>query len=206
MINYLVGRLESKKAPFVVLEVNGVGYEVQVSLNALESMPDTGGNVKLLTYLIVREDAHLLYGFADLHERELFKSLIKINGVGPKLALAILSGMNTDLFTSFIVAGDVTALTKLPGVGKKTAQRLIIEMKDKLPEWQVKIGSSDGKMKKIESVSSKQVIIRSEAEAALVALGYKSIEASKALDKLEFSTIESSESAIRLALQTMLKV
>ena len=206
MINYLVGRLESKKAPFVVLEVNGVGYEVQVSLNALESMPDAGCDVKLLTYLIVREDAHLLYGFADPHERELFKSLIKINGVGPKLALAILSGMNTDLFTSFIVAGDVTALTKLPGVGKKTAQRLIIEMKDKLPEWQVKIGSSDGKMKKIESVSSKQVIIRSEAEAALVALGYKSSEASKALDKLEFSTIESSESAIRLALQTMLKV
>ena len=77
MINYLVGRLESKKAPFVVLEVNGVGYEVQVSLNALESMPDAGCDVKLLTYLIVREDAHLLYGFADLHERELFKSLIK---------------------------------------------------------------------------------------------------------------------------------
>lgn len=206
MINYLVGRLESKRAPYVVVEVNGVGYEIQVSLSALGSMPDEGGDVKLLTHFVVREDAQLLYGFVDSHERQLFRSLIKVNGVGPKLALAILSGMNVDLFTRLIMASDVVALTRLPGVGKKTAQRLIIEMKDRLPEWKDKIENLDESNNNIDYNNSKQAKIMGEAEAALVALGYKSNEASKVLDKLDFSLIDSSESAIRLALQAMLRV
>ena len=206
MINYLVGRLELKKAPFVVLEVNGIGYEIQVSLNAFESMPDKGEDVKLLTHFVVREDAQLLYGFVDSNERQLFRSLIKVNGVGPKLALAILSGMTVDVFTRFILSSDVAALTKLPGVGKKTAERLIIEMKDRLSEWQDKIENLDDGGNNRESIDSKQRIIKEEAKAALVTLGYKLNEAEKALDKLDLTSIDSSESAIRMALQTMLKV
>jgi Holliday junction DNA helicase RuvA len=206
MINYLVGRLELKKAPFVVLEVNGIGYEIQVSLNAFGSMPDKGEDVKLLTHFVVREDAQLLYGFIDSNERQLFRSLIKVNGVGPKLALAILSGMTVDVFTRFILSSDVAALTKLPGVGKKTAERLIIEMKDRLSEWQDKIENLDDGVNNRESIDSKQRIIKEEAKAALVTLGYKLNEAEKALDKLDLTSIDSSESAIRMALQTMLKV
>lgn len=206
MINYLVGRLELKKAPFVVLEVNGIGYEIQVSLNAFGSMPDKGEDVKLLTHFVVREDAQLLYGFVDSNERQLFRSLIKVNGVGPKLALAILSGMTVDVFTRFILSSDVAALTKLPGVGKKTAERLIIEMKDRLSEWQDKIENLDDGGNNRESIDSKQRIIKEEAKAALVTLGYKLNEAEKALDKLDLTSIDSSESAIRMALQTMLKV
>ena len=157
MINYLVGRLELKKAPFVVLEVNGIGYEIQVSLNAFGSMPDKGEDVKLLTHFVVREDAQLLYGFIDSNERQLFRSLIKVNGVGPKLALAILSGMTVDVFTRFILSSDVAALTKLPGVGKKTAERLIIEMKDRLSEWQDKIENLDDDVNNRESIEDGSV-------------------------------------------------
>ena len=132
MISFLVGELVVKSAPALVLDVNGVGYEVQASLTTFATLPPLGARVKLLTHFVVREDAQLLYGFADHAERKLFCALIKVNGVGPKLALAILSGMDVRGFARCILANDLKSLTCLPGVGKKTAERLVIEMKDRI--------------------------------------------------------------------------
>ena len=203
MISYLVGQLVEKSTPWLVIEVNGVGYDVQASLNTFTDLPELGAEIKLLTHFVVREDAQLLYGFANGSERQLFRTLIKVNGVGAKLALAILSGMDGAAFSNCIIAADVASLTRLPGVGKKTAERLIVEMKDRLQEWHVdtpteKLGASD-------DVSPSQSVMLAEAETALISLGYKPIEASKSLAKLDFSLIDSSESAIRAALKTMLK-
>ena len=203
MISYLVGQLVEKSTPWLVIEVNGVGYDVQASLNTFTDLPALGAEIKLLTHFVVREDAQLLYGFANQSERQLFRTLIKVNGVGAKLALAILSGMDAAAFSHCIIASDVASLTRLPGVGKKTAERLIVEMKDRLQEWHVdspaeQIGGPD-------SGSSSQSVILAEAETALIALGYKPVEASKSLAKLDFSQIDSSEAAIRAALKTMLK-
>ena len=162
-----------------------------------------GAEIKLLTHFVVREDAQLLYGFADQSERQLFRTLIKINGVGAKLALAILSGMDAAAFSHCIIASDVASLTRLPGVGKKTAERLIVEMKDRLQEWHVDLPAEQ--IGGAGSTSSSQSMILAEAETALIALGYKPVEASKSLAKLDFSEIDSSEAAIRAALKTMLK-
>lgn len=203
MISYLVGQLVEKSTPWLVIEVNGVGYDVQASLNTFTDLPALGAEIKLLTHFVVREDAQLLYGFADQSERQLFRTLIKINGVGAKLALAILSGMDAAAFSHCIIASDVASLTRLPGVGKKTAERLIVEMKDRLQEWHVDLpGEQIGGA---GNTSSSQSMILAEAETALIALGYKPVEASKSLAKLDFSEIDSSEAAIRAALKTMLK-
>jgi len=119
MISFLSGTLIEKAAPFLTIDVHGVGYEVQASLNTFSVLPKKGEAIRLLTHFVVREDAQLLYGFADSAERQLFRTLIKVNGVGPKLALAILSGMDAASFSRCVLAGDVVALTRLPGVGKK---------------------------------------------------------------------------------------
>lgn len=203
MISYLVGQLVEKSTPWLVIEVNGVGYDVQASLNTFTDLPALGAEIKLLTHFVVREDAQLLYGFADQSERQLFRTLIKINGVGAKLALAILSGMDAAAFSHCIIASDVASLTRLPGVGKKTAERLIVEMKDRLQEWHVDL--PDEQIGGAGNTSSSQSMILAEAETALIALGYKPVEASKSLAKLDFSEIDSSEAAIRAALKTMLK-
>ena len=203
MISYLVGQLVEKSTPWLVIEVNGVGYDVQASLNTFTDLPALGAEIKLLTHFVVREDAQLLYGFANQSERQLFRTLIKINGVGAKLALAILSGMDAAAFSHCIIASDVTSLTRLPGVGKKTAERLIVEMKDRLQEWHVDLPAEQ--IGGAGSTSSSQSMILAEAETALIALGYKPVEASKSLAKLDFSEIDSSEAAIRAALKTMLK-
>ena len=203
MINYLVGQLVEKSTPWLVIEVNGVGYDVQASLNTFTDLPELGAEIKLLTHFVVREDAQLLYGFANQSERQLFRTLIKINGVGAKLALAILSGMDAAAFSHCIIASDVTSLTRLPGVGKKTAERLIVEMKDRLQEWHVDLPAEQ--IGGEGSTSSSQSMILAEAETALIALGYKPVEASKSLAKLDFIEIDSSEAAIRAALKTMLK-
>ena len=203
MINYLVGKLVEKSTPWLVIEVNGVGYDVQASLNTFTDLPALGAEIKLLTHFVVREDAQLLYGFADQSERQLFRTLIKVNGVGAKLALAILSGMDAAAFSHCIIASDVASLTRLPGVGKKTAERLIVEMKDRLQEWHVDLHAEQIGVE--GSTSSSQSVILAEAETALIALGYKPVEASKSLAKLDFSEIDSSEAAIRAALKTMLK-
>ena len=203
MISYLVGQLVEKSTPWLVIEVNGVGYDVQASLNTFTDLPALGAEIKLLTHFVVREDAQLLYGFADQSERQLFRTLIKINGVGAKLALAILSGMDAAAFSHCIIASDVASLTRLPGVGKKTAERLVVEMKDRLQEWHVDLPAEQ--IGGAGSTSSSQSMILAEAETALIALGYKPVEASKSLAKLDFSEIDSSEAAIRAALKTMLK-
>ena len=207
MISFLTGTLVEKAAPTLVLDVNGVGYEVQASLNTFSVLPKIGGDIRLLTHFVVREDAQLLYGFADAAERQLFRTLIKVNGVGPKLALAILSGMDAVQFSRCILAGDVKSLTRLPGVGKKTAERLIVEMKDRMREWHVDSAATSD-LASSDSGNSKRLsrsLMLAEAETALIALGYKPIEASKALAKLDLETISSSEDAIRAALKTMLQ-
>lgn len=205
MISFLSGTLVEKAAPLLVLDVNGVGYEVQASLNTFSALPKIGGDIRLLTHFVVREDAQLLYGFADAAERQLFRTLIKVNGVGPKLALAILSGMDAAMFSRCILAADVASLTRLPGVGKKTAERLIVEMKDRLREWHEESASGTSQMDVGGELRVSQPLMLAEAENALVSLGYKPVEASKALAKLDFALIESSEDAIRAALKTMIQ-
>ena len=132
MIGRLSGVLLEKQAPDLLIDVNGVGYEVQAPLSSFLDIGQVGSNITLLTHFVVREDAKLLYGFSDKMQRTMFRTLIKVSGVGPKLALGILSSMDADTFARCIQNHEVTALTKLPGVGKKTAERLIVEMQDRL--------------------------------------------------------------------------
>lgn len=182
MIGRLHGTLLEKHPPWIVIDVHGVGYELETSMTTLVSMPSVGEEVRLYTHLSVREDAHLLYGFARDEERQLFRALIKVNGVGPKLALAILSGMDTDAFIHCVMEGDSKALTKLPGVGKKTADRLVVEMRDRFPHWQEGQGSLlEGDSAMTRRASDPQA----DAEAALVTLGYKPTEASRMLSDLD---------------------
>lgn len=199
MIARLTGIIISKQAPNLLLEVNGVGYELQAPLSTFLNLPQVGEKATLPTHLSVREDAHVLYGFSDEAQKALFRSLIKTNGVGPKLALGILSGMNADEFVRCVSEQNVTALTKLPGVGKKTAERLIIEMQDRLKQeitqMEVQTGST---LSAPASVSKNQVL--QEAEQALVALGYRPQEAAKMVNKVDPS-LENTEEIIRLALK-----
>ena len=207
MIGFLIGKLVDKAAPYLTLDVHGVGYELQASLTTFAALPPVGEEIKLLTHFVVREDAQLLYAFADPIERKLFRALIKVNGVGPKLALGILSGMDVAAFNRCVLANDAKSLTRLPGVGKKTAERLIVEMKDRMPEWQGELGTSTETMGQnnngAASAGQSQAVILAEAETALIALGYKPTEASKAIAKLDGSQTETPEAAIRAALQAM---
>ncbi|NRB56394.1 MAG: Holliday junction branch migration protein RuvA [Salinicola sp.] len=182
MIGRLHGTLLEKHPPWIVIDVHGVGYELETSMTTLVSMPGVGEEVHVYTHLSVREDAHLLYGFARDEERQLFRALIRVNGVGPKLALAILSGMDTDAFIRCVMDGDSKALTKLPGVGKKTADRLIVEMRDRFPHWQ----EGQGSLLKAGTVAARPSSDpHADAEAALVTLGYKPTEASRMLSGLD---------------------
>ena len=172
MIGRLRGILIVKQAPDIVVDVAGVGYELLASMTTLMDLPEVDNEVVIFTHLIVREDAHTLYAFSSESERALFRTLLKVNGVGPKMALAIVSGMTASEFGLLIHSGDVTGLTRLPGVGKKTAERLIIEMRDRLPkpEDQQEISGL------LQTVPRN---IEDEAVAALLALGYKPAQASK---------------------------
>lgn len=206
MISFLVGELVVKSAPALVLDVNGVGYEVQASLTTFATLPALGARVKLLTHFVVREDAQLLYGFADHAERKLFCALIKVNGVGPKLALAILSGMDVRGFARCILANDLKSLTCLPGVGKKTAERLVIEMKDRMHDWQAgDVSDHELDTEDDNRSGGGHNILVAEAETALIALGYKPVEASKAIAQLDFDQLNTAEDAIRAALQATLR-
>jgi Holliday junction DNA helicase RuvA len=193
MIGRLTGQLWEKKPPWLLLDVNGVGYELEASMNTLVALPAVGETAMLYTHLTVRDDAHLLYGFGRERERALFRALIKVNGVGPKLALGILSGMDEDAFMRCVHDDDSKALTKLPGVGKKTAERLIIEMRDRFPDWQQ--GAS---LLPLEAAAGPAQSSAADAEAALVSLGYKSGEATKMLADLDHS--ETTEALIKAAL------
>lgn len=196
MIGRLHGVIIEKQAPDLLLDVQGVGYELLVSLNTFFAVPNIGESTTLHTHFVVREDAQQLYGFAELGERTLFRHLIKVNGVGPKMALAILSGMSASEFALSVQNNDVATLVKLPGVGKKTAERLVIEMRDRLSD--IDAGVSLGNMTTVA-----QPGIVEEAESALIALGYKPQDAAKMVSRAESSEITSAEQLIRAALKSM---
>lgn len=178
MIGWLKGEILEKHAPELVLNVQGVGYEVQAPMTTFYQLPEKG-MVELFTHMVVREDAQLLYGFATKDERRLFRALIKVNGVGPKLALAILSSIEASDFVACVRHDDVHALVKIPGIGKKTAERLLIEMRDRLKDWFV---GGDGLLPEASGgKSSGRHLIVNEAESALIALGYKPQEIAKML-------------------------
>jgi len=173
MIGRLRGIVLQKQAPDLLLDVGGVGYELLASMTTFIDLPELNNEVTLFTHLIVREDAHTLFAFSSEKERALFRLLLKVNGVGPKMALAIVSGMTANEFATRVHSDDVSGLTKLPGVGKKTAERLIIEMRDRLPEPSE---MADGVSGQIEAIPRK---LEDEALEALLALGYKPAQASK---------------------------
>lgn len=201
MIGRLRGTLIDKQPPWLVIDVAGVGYELEASMNTLVALPGNGEIVSLYTHLSVRDDAHLLYGFVREQERSLFRALIRVNGIGAKLALAILSGMDEEAFIRCVMDDDAKSLTRLPGVGKKTAERLIIEMRDRFPHWEpsgsgLNLSSTMG-----EGVSPGHAAL-ADAEAALVSLGYKPTEAARMLVGLEEEA--STEAMIKAALSRRL--
>ena len=197
MIGLLRGKILGKQPPQILLDVHGVGYEVDAPMTTFYDLPAVGEEVTLFTHLVVREDAHTLFGFVKSTDRDLFRNLLKVNGVGARLALGILSGMEPAVFIRCIQAGDTSALVKLPGIGKKTAERLVIELRDRL------------ELPK-ESASVTPAAARSaatpveDAVSALVGLGYKPQEASHMVRTLETANL-SSEEIIRSALQAVVQ-
>tara|TARA_B100000745_G_scaffold88027_2_gene55204 strand:- start:2207 stop:2839 length:633 start_codon:yes stop_codon:yes gene_type:complete len=207
MIGRLVGYICEKQPPALMIDVNGVGYEVLAPMSTFYELPaDQNEKVVLYTHLSVREDAHQLFAFSDLLQRKLFRILIKVNGVGPKLALAILSGMSVSEFVSAVKHGDSAMLVRLPGVGKKTAERLLIEMADKVRD--VQAPSTDVELNQPSSIqpssSNDRAQMIEDALSALVALGYKPAEAEKCVKNVGVEA-GSSQELIRLALQLMVK-
>lgn len=214
MIGRLQGTLIDKQMPTLLLDVAGVGYEVDVPMSTFYRLPAAGEPCTLLTHMVVREDAQLLYGFADNEERRLFRTLIKISGVGARLGLAILSGMSVEDFVRTVQAEDSQVLTRLPGVGKKTAERLVIEMRDKLKNWGDSPAALPASGAVTVSVADQAVEItaasaRTEAEHALQALGYKPLEVDRMLKKVqaEVDNVDalSSQDWIKRSLQLALK-
>ncbi|HET7649375.1 MAG TPA: Holliday junction branch migration protein RuvA [Gammaproteobacteria bacterium] len=193
MIGFLRGKILRKQPPLLVLDVHGVGYEVEAPMSTFYDLPDAGTEITLHTHLIVREDAHILFGFLTESERRMFRSLIRVNGVGPRLALTILSGISADAFARCVRDNDSAALTRLPGIGKKTAERLVVEMRDRLDQFQEGVvdGSAAGSP-------------REEALSALIALGYKPPEATRMLQGIKETDL-SSEELIRRALQSAVR-
>jgi Holliday junction DNA helicase RuvA len=198
MIGRLRGTLLSKQPPGLLLDVGGVGYEIEAPMTTFYELPELGSEVILHTHLVVREDAHLLYGFARESDRSLFRALIKVSGVGPKLALAILSGMSAEEFAGCVHSGDSAALTKLPGVGKKTAERLVVEMKDRLKDMPGHALPPEAGKPAVASASDTV----KDAISALVSLGYKPQEASRMVSHVESEGL-ASEEIIRLALRAV---
>ena len=197
MIGRLKGVLLRKQAPRLLLDVNGVGYEAEAPMTTIYALPEVGAEVALHTHLIAREDAHLLFAFASEAERSLFRSLLRVNGVGAKMALAILSGIEADEFYHCVQAGDAERLVKVPGVGKKTAERLIMEMRDRLRDWQTAAPPSQA-----APVGAASAV--DEAVRALIALGYKPQEASRFVLAVAAEGT-SSETLIREALKASVK-
>ncbi len=201
MIGRLRGTLVWKQPPYLMIEACGVGYELEASLTTFQTLPETGAETALLTHLAVREDAHTLYGFASPAERSLFRCLIRVTGVGPRLALLILSGMSVERFSRCVRDSDTAALIRLPGVGKKTAERLIIEMRDRVDELDrhsAAVRLADGQ------ITAPVINPLDDAISALVALGYKLPEASRMVQSLDTQGL-TSEAIIRQALQTAVR-
>lgn len=200
MIGRLRGQIIEKHPPVVLLDVAGVGYEVEVPLSTFHDLPAAGEAVTLHTHLAVKEDAHSLYGFSSQRERTVFRTLIRISGVGPKLALTLLSGMRVEELLACIDAQDTSALTRVPGVGKKTAERLLVELRDRIDGLGLlSRPAAAGTGGTGQPTAAAQDAV-SEAVAALIALGYKPPEASQMVRRLD-SDGRSSEELIRMALQ-----
>jgi len=193
MIGRLRGILVSKHAPFVLVDVNGVGYELEVPLSTLSELPSSDHPVELHTHYVVREDAHLLYGFGNLHERNAFRMLLKVSGVGPKLALALLSGLSVSELAGVVVRQDVARLTRISGVGKKTAERLLLELRDKFKDAGDTLGPEVGGLPRDD--------VSGDVANALTALGYNDKEVAHALKSVPAGS--SVEEAIRLSLRLL---
>ncbi len=200
MIGSIRGKLVHKRPPEILVDVGGVGYEIQVPMSTLFQLPQPGGDVHLVTHLVVREDAQVLFGFYDERDRELFRLLIRVSNVGPKLALAILSGMDASAFAHCIQREDIGTLVALPGVGRKTAERLVMEMRDKLDAWLQPAGGAAVAGANAAPAASSMV---ADAESALISLGYKPAEAAKAVAAVNDDAVADSEELIRRALKSM---
>ncbi len=198
MIGRIRGVLVDKKPPEIQIDVAGICYEVQVPMSTLYQLPELGKELTLHTHFVVREDAQLLYGFFEEKDKSMFRSLIKINGVGPKMALGILSSMEANEFVRAVRSNDINAMVKMPGIGKKTAERLLIEMRDRLKDWDAEEGNTK------ESVSA-SASITSDAETALTSLGYKPQQAAHAIAAVLKTNpeIQGSEELIRHSLKSM---
>ncbi|MBT6274786.1 MAG: Holliday junction branch migration protein RuvA [Chromatiales bacterium] len=194
MIGWLVGVVRLKRPPVLVLDVHGVGYEIEAPMSTFTDLPELGAPAELFIHMVVREDAQSLYGFSREHDRDLFRQLLKVNGVGAKLGLVILSGMNADALSRCVSEGDTATLTRLPGIGKKTAERLIIEMRDRLVIPAMG-GATDGTP---SFVAAQDAV--SEAISALISLGFKPPEASKRVAALDTTGL-ACEDIVRQALQ-----
>ncbi len=201
MIGWLKGVLREKQPPWLLIDVAGIGYELQAPMSTFTALPKTGSEVALFAHQVVRDDAHQLYAFAKRNERDVFRQLLKVNGVGAKVALAILSGMDTNTLGRCVLEGDTASLSRLPGIGKKTAERLIIEMRDRLGPLPVdgRAGPLPGNGRLGGNMDP-----AAEAVSALIALGLKAPEASRrvaAIDSAELAC----EDIVRLALKAMVK-
>ncbi|WP_397459418.1 Holliday junction branch migration protein RuvA [Pseudomonas asplenii] len=204
MIGRLRGTLAEKQPPHLILDVNGLGYEVEVPMTTLYRLPSVGEPLTLHTHLVVREDAQLLYGFVGRRERDFFRELIRLNGVGPKLALALMSSLEVDELVRCVSAQDTSALVKVPGVGKKTAERLLVELKDRFKAWET-VPSMFALVPNQPDGVSPVLVASAETDAvsALISLGYKPQEASKAVSAIKEKGL-SSEEMIRRALRGMI--
>jgi holliday junction DNA helicase RuvA len=203
MIGRIRGYLVHKQAPVILVEAGGVGYELHVPMTTLFRLPELGSEVSLVTHFVVREDAQLLYGFIEEGDRSLFRELIKVSGVGPKLALTILSGMDAHSFARCVQRDDLSALIALPGVGKKTAERLLVEMRDKLKDWLLRAEHAQGQANGAASMASTDIV--ADAEGALISLGYKPQEASRMVTAVNDDSVMDSEELIRRALKSMVR-
>ena len=201
MIGRLRGRIISRQPPFLLLEVNGVGYELEAPMSTFYVLPEGEGEVTLHTHLSVREDAHVLFGFAREADRTLFRALLKFSGVGGKMALGVLSGMTAEEFSQAVQASDLAALTRLPGVGKKTAERLVVEMRDKLDKIGIQAPQVAGGVK---APAPPPAGADQDAVSALVALGYRPPEASRMVSKVYEEGMDT-EAIIKAALQGTVK-
>ncbi len=199
MIGRIQGLLIAKQPPQLLVDVHGIGYEIEAPMSTFYQLPELNQPVTLYTHLLVREDAHLLFGFANEQERRLFRSLIRINGVGAKLALAILSGMSAAEFARSVHDNDTRSLVQLPGVGKKTAERLIMEMRDRLGDWDSEVLATSAAPAGTGSVAGPDDADR-EAVSALISLGYKPQEASRMVQSVDSEGLNS-EDIIRAALK-----
>ncbi len=200
MIGQIRGVLILKQPPYMMVDVQGVAYEIEAPMTTFYKLPETNTEITIFTHMAIRDDAHLLFGFATQEERAMFRTLIKVNGVGAKMALTILSGMEADIFAQCIRNGDADSLVRLPGVGKKTAERLIIEMRDRLKDWELTAVVSSKSGDTVATPGDQS----DDAVSALVGLGYKPQEASRFVFAVATDDM-SSEEIIRKALKTSLK-